>query len=120
VQLASFEHPPYLSQQTITELEDAVGALRQLHSKKRVPSSSKLKSEKEKEKPKDVSKEGMFGIFKKSMPLFHIIPQLGLTLFTSKITALDIPRQKRPSLWMNSRRLPIPELLPIPTITYNR
>ncbi|KAF8273796.1 Oxysterol-binding protein-domain-containing protein [Lactarius quietus] len=51
---------------TITELEDTVGALRQLHSKKRVPSSSKLKSEKEKEKPKDVSKDGMFGIFKKN------------------------------------------------------
>jgi hypothetical protein len=60
---------PLICHQTITELEDAVGALRQLHSKKRVPSSSKLKSEKEKEKPKDVSKEGMFGIFKKSMVL---------------------------------------------------
>lgn len=56
---------------TITELEDAVGALRQLHSKKRVPSSSKLKSEKEKEKPKDVSKEGMFGIFKKNHSSGH-------------------------------------------------
>jgi len=51
---------------TIAELEDAVNALRQLHSKKRVPSSSKVKSEKEKEKPKDVSKDGMFGIFKKN------------------------------------------------------
>ncbi|KAI9445412.1 Oxysterol-binding protein-domain-containing protein [Lactarius indigo] len=51
---------------TITELEDMVNALRQLHSKKRVPSSSKLRSEKEKEKPKDTSKEGMFGIFKKN------------------------------------------------------
>ena len=75
VQLASFEHSPYLSQQTITELEDAFSVLRQLHSKKRVPSSSKLKSEKEKEKPKDVPKEGMFGIFKKSMVLSFTYPQ---------------------------------------------
>lgn len=75
VQLASFDHSPYLSQQTITELEDAFSVLRQLHSKKRVPSSSKLKSEKEKEKPKDVPKEGMFGIFKKSMVLSFTYPQ---------------------------------------------
>jgi hypothetical protein len=102
VQLALFEDPPYLSQQTITELEDAVNALPQLHSKKRVPSSSKLRSEKEKEKPKDISKEGMFGIFKKSMALSSPYPKVAtLTLFKSKVTALDIPRQKR---WMNNRR----------------
>ncbi len=75
VQLALFEYPPYPSQQTISELEDAVNALRHMHSKKRVPSSSKLRSEKEKEKLKDISKEGMFGIFKKSMVLSSPYPQ---------------------------------------------
>lgn len=56
---------------TITELENAVNALHQLRSKKRVPSSSKLKSEKEKEKPRDISKEGVFGIFKKNHGSAH-------------------------------------------------
>jgi len=37
--------------------------------KKRTPSSSKPKSEKEKERLKDGSKEGVFGIFKKSAHL---------------------------------------------------
>jgi len=52
--------------QTIEELENAVQAWHQTEHKKRIPSSSKPKSDKEKEKPKDASKEGMFGIFKKS------------------------------------------------------
>jgi len=52
--------------QTIEELENAVQAWHQTEHKKRIPSSSKPKSDKEKEKSKDASKEGMFGIFKKS------------------------------------------------------
>lgn len=52
--------------QTIEELEDAVQAWHHTEHKKRIPSSSRPKSEKEKEKPKDSSKDGMFGIFKKS------------------------------------------------------
>jgi hypothetical protein len=52
--------------QTIEELESAVQAWYQTEPKKRIPSSSKPKSDKEKDKPKDASKEGMFGIFKKS------------------------------------------------------
>ncbi|KAI9512618.1 Oxysterol-binding protein-domain-containing protein [Russula earlei] len=51
---------------TIKDLESVVHDLQQTEHKKRVPSSSKGKAEKERERPKDTSKEGVFGIFKKS------------------------------------------------------
>ena len=62
--------------QTIEEIEDAVQAWHQTQTepKKRIPSSSKPKSEKEKERPKDASKDGMFGIFKKSEYTSSFVP----------------------------------------------
>lgn len=80
--------------QTIEELENAVQAWYQTEHKKRIPSSSKPKSDKEKEKPKDASKEGMFGIFKKSeyTNLLHHVERVDLT--KQKVTALGIPRRK--------------------------
>ena len=56
-----------LLRQSIKELENAIQAWQQMDPKKYIPSASKLKSEKEKERAKDAPKEGMFGIFKKSM-----------------------------------------------------
>ena len=60
--------------QTIEEIENAVQAWHQTEPKKRILSSSKPKSEKEKEKPKDASKDGMFGIFKKSEYTSSFVP----------------------------------------------
>ena len=68
--------------QTIEELENAVQAWHQTEHKKRIPSSSKPKSDKEKEKPKDASKEGMFGIFKKSQHTY-LPPSSRLTCRTN-------------------------------------
>ena len=60
--------------QTIEEIENAVQAWHQTEQKKRIPSSSKSKPEKEKERPKDAPKDGMFGIFKKSEHTTSFIP----------------------------------------------
>jgi oxysterol-binding protein-related protein 3/6/7 len=68
--------------QTIEEIENAVQAWHQMEHKKRIPSSSKPKSEKDKEKPKDASKDGMFGLFRKSEctdSLLHDLENVGLT-----------------------------------------
>jgi hypothetical protein len=61
-----FWNPPHSFKQSVKELESLIQAWQQIDHRKHIP-STKLKSEKEKEKAKDAPKEGMFGIFKKSM-----------------------------------------------------
>jgi hypothetical protein len=81
--------------QSMKELESAIHAWQQLDLRKNIPSSSKLKSEKEKEKAKDAPKEGMFGIFKKSMYAysFFLHPFL-MPSDPSKITTPETVPQK--------------------------
>jgi hypothetical protein len=76
---------------TIDELDNAVQAWHQMELKKRTPSSSKPKSEKEKERPKDGSKEGMFGIFKKNHSPAHTPADVGVSADeNSSLTDLGI------------------------------
>jgi hypothetical protein len=62
-----FWDPPHSFKQSVKELESSIQAWQQVDPRKHILNSSKSKSEKEKEKAKDAPKEGMFGIFKKSM-----------------------------------------------------